>query len=86
MDKMLGFKQFIVEMANPWPSGKEGEKQIISALAGEEAHPRAKKISDEIKKKYDDSNKENKIQLKIEWDKKVEEIAAAIRRNCGKKD
>ena len=41
---------------------------------------------DEIKKKYDDSNKENKIQLKIEWDKKVEEIAAAIRRNCGKKD
>ena len=41
---------------------------------------------DEIKKKYDDSNKENKTQLKIEWDKKVKEIAAAIRRNCGKKN
>jgi len=59
MDSMLGFKQFIVEMANPWPSGSEGEKQIISALAGEEAHPRAKKIANEIKKKYgitDDSS------------------------------
>ena len=41
---------------------------------------------DEIKKKYDDSNKENKAQLKVEWDKKVEEIAAVIRQNCGKKD
>lgn len=56
MDSMLGFKKFIVEMANPWPSGKEGEKQIISALAGEKAHPRAKKIADEIKKKYGITN------------------------------
>jgi hypothetical protein len=39
---------------------------------------------DEIKKKYDDSNKENKAQLKIEWDLKVDEIAATIRQHCGK--
>ena len=37
-----------------------------------------------IKIKYDDSNKENKAQLKVEWDKKVEEIAATIRQLCGK--
>ena len=61
MDSMLGFKQFIVEMANPWSSGKEGEKQIISALAGEKAHPRAEKISNEIKKKYGIPNDDSSI-------------------------
>ena len=63
MDKMLGFKQFIVEMANPWSSGQEGEKQIISALAGEPAHPRAKKIADEIKKKYGITNDSSIVDL-----------------------
>jgi len=63
MDSMLGFKQFIVEMANPWPSGKEGEKQIISALAGEKAHPRAEIISNEIKKKYGITNDSSIVDL-----------------------
>jgi len=42
---------------------------------------------DIIKVKYDNASKENKPQLKVEWNKKVEEIAATIRQlrqNCGK--
>ena len=34
---------------------------------------------DIIKVKYDNESKENKLQLKVEWDKKVEEIASIIR-------
>ena len=39
---------------------------------------------DEIKKKYDNAGGELKAQLKVEWDNKTKEIAAIIRRECGK--
>ena len=39
---------------------------------------------DSIKIKYDEASKKDKVQLKIEWDKKVDEIAATIRQLCGK--
>jgi lysozyme family protein len=39
---------------------------------------------DEIKKKYDRAGGELKAQLKVEWDNKTKEIAARIRRECGK--
>jgi hypothetical protein len=41
---------------------------------------------DIIKVKYDNASINNKPIIKAEWDKKVDEIAAAIRQNCGKKD
>jgi hypothetical protein len=39
---------------------------------------------DEIKKRYDNAGGELKAQLKVEWDNKTKEIAAIIRRECGK--
>jgi len=39
---------------------------------------------DSIKIKYDEASKDNKPQLKIEWNLKVDEIAATIRQHCGK--
>ena len=39
---------------------------------------------DSIKIKYDEASKDNKPQLKVEWDKKVDDIAATIRQLCGK--
>ena len=41
---------------------------------------------DIIKVKYDNASINNKPTIKAEWDKKVNEIAAAIRQNCGKKN
>ena len=39
---------------------------------------------DEIKKRYDNAGGELRAQLKVAWYKKVKEIAAIIRRKCGK--
>jgi len=39
---------------------------------------------DEIKKRNDNAGGELKAQLKVEWDNKTKEIAAIIRRKCGK--
>ena len=36
------------------------------------------------KKRYDNAGGELKAQLKVEWDNKTKEIAAIIRRECGK--
>ena len=39
---------------------------------------------DEIKKDYDRAHGELRAQLKVAWYNKVKEIAARIRRKCGK--
>jgi len=39
---------------------------------------------DEIKKRYDNAAGELRAQLKVPWYNKVKEIAARIRRKCGK--
>jgi len=39
---------------------------------------------DEIKKDYERASGELRTQLKVEWYKKVNEIAAEIRRECDK--
>lgn len=39
---------------------------------------------DEIKKSYDRAGGELKAQLKVKWYNKTREIAARIRRECGK--
>ena len=39
---------------------------------------------DEIKIKYDQASIKDRGQLKVEWDKKVEEIAAEIRQHYDK--
>lgn len=39
---------------------------------------------DIIKVKYDNSSEKEKLIVKTEWDKKVDDIAATIRQLCGK--
>ena len=39
---------------------------------------------DEIKKDYERAGGELRTQLKVEWNNKTKEIAAIIRRECGK--